>query len=310
MSSKLKTSVLALGLMGVLGGGLAFAQTAPATPEAAPEATTEAAPAPAVTIPEILQGDAFADVESSQGRRGGMFVQGSLTESGKDFQAMVNSDGQLMGIRTAEGSALPQSVIDALLPETARANPILGEITELNAIGTRGGAVMVSGQAASGDKVRIGFDAEGELTQFMRGDHGKRDMGMNMGERGDRGNQGKRGMGDRGGDHAEQRGKGRGGEHGMMRGERGDRGQMRPREGQMAPREGAQMGPREGAATPPAPIDEASLRSAVEAAGYTELGAIAPTPGRGITIEALNPQGEEVVIVVSPKGEVMRESAR
>ena len=78
----------------------------------------------------------------------------------------------------------------------------------------------------------------------------------------------------------------------------------------MAPREGAQMGPREGAGTPPAPIDEASLRSADEAAGYTELGAIAPTPGRGITIEALNPQGEEVVIVVSPKGEVMRESAR
>lgn len=297
MSSKLKTSVLALGLMGVLGGGLAFAQTAPATTEAAPEATTEAAPAASVTIPEILQGDAFADVESRQGRRGGMFVQGSLTESGKDFQAMVNSDGELMGIRTAEGSALPQSVIDSLLPDAARANPILGEITELNAIGTRDGAVMVSGQDASGDDVRMGFDAEGELVRFMRGEHGKRDMGMNMGDRG------KRGMGDRGGDHAEQRGKGRGGDHGM----RGERGRMGPRDGEMR-----QMGPREGAAgTPPAPIDEAALRSTIEAAGYSELGDLNRTPrGAGVVIEALNPLGEEVVIVVTPTGEIMRESAR
>lgn len=281
MSSTLKTSVLALGLMGVLGGGLAFAQTvAPAT---------EAAPAAAqVQIPAILQGDGFADVQAKPGRRGGLFVEGSLTATGKDFDAMVNSDGNLVGMRTAAGAALPQSVIDALLPEAARANPILSEIAVLNAIGSRDGAVMVGGQDASGDEVRIGFAADGELVHFDRGERAKRGKGMG----GDRDGKGPRGdRGDKGG-----------------RGDHGDHGRMGPRDG--GSRDG---GPRDGGARnggqPPAPVDEAALRSAVEGAGYTELGDIARAD-RGLAIEALNPQGEAVLVIVTPSGEVVRETAR
>lgn len=288
MSSKLKTSVLALGLMGVLGSGLAFAQTAPAAPEAVP------APAAEVQIPEILQGSGFADVESKAGPRGGLFVEGSLAETGKDFDAIVNAEGNLVGMRTAEGSALPQAVVNALLPEAARSNPILSEIAQLNAIGSRDGAVMVGGQDASGDDVRIGFDAGGELVHFDRGEHGKRGkgFGMGMGDRDGHGPRGERG------DHGDRGGKGRGGDH-------GDHGRMGPRDGG-GPRGD---GPREGAAPPPPPVDEAALRSAVEGAGYTGLGDIARAD-RGLAIEAVNPQGEEVVIIVTPTGEVMRETAR
>lgn len=287
MSSKLKTSVLAFGLMGVLGSGLAFAQTAPATTAPA----TDAAPAPAadVQIPEILQGSGFADVETKPGRRGGLFVEGSLAETGKDFDAMVNAEGKLVGMRTAEGSALPQAVVDALLPEAARANPILSEIAQLNAIGSRDGAVMVGGQDASGDDVRIGFDAEGELVHFDRGEHGKRGKGMGMGDREGHGPRGERG------DHGDRGGKGRGGDH-------GDHDRMGPRDGD-GPRGD---GPREGAAPP---VDEAALRSAIEGAGYTELGEIARAD-RGLAVEALNPQGEAVLVIVTPSGEVVRETAR
>lgn len=267
MSSKLKTSALTLSLMGVLSTGIAAAQDAPATDTPAVQGQTGTVE---LAIPELLQDDAFADVESRSGRRGGLMIEGSIVESGKDFDAMVNSDGELVGIRTAEGSALPVAVVEALLPEAARANPVLSEITELNAIGTRNGAVMIGGQDAAGDQVRIGFDAEGQLQHFDRGERGgKRMRGDSHGARGAK----------RGGD-----------DHGQRDG--------RARRGG------------EGATPMPPPVDEAALRSAVEAAGYTDLGETLQGRGRGIAIDAVNPQGETVTVFVSPRGEVIRETAR
>ncbi|WBU61161.1 hypothetical protein [Paracoccus albus] len=301
MSSKLKPSILVLSLMGVLGGGMAVAQTAPASPDADADAPATTAPADAaeseaqVQVPQLFQSDDFADVETRPGPRGGLFVGGSIAETGKDFDAIVSRDGELMGVRTAEGSALPQALMDELLPEAARAHPIMSEIAELNTIGRRGGAVMIGGQAASGDEVRIGFDEDGELMRFERGDHGDR---------------GKRGFGK----HGERGEKGQRGYHGD-RSERGDRDGDRDRMGQRdgGPHEGGQsQGGPDGRPQPgqsPAPVDEAAIRSAVEGAGYSELGEFSPNP-RGASFEALNPQGEEVVVFVTPEGEVVRETAR
>ncbi len=288
MSSKMKISALALGLMGVLGGNMAYAQTAPAAPEQTP-APAPAAPAPAPVAPavpqtpEILQGDGFSNVEAKPGRRGGIVIEGTLTETGKDFDAIGDGNGNLLGIRTAEGSSLPQSVIDALLPEAARGNPILAEIAALHAIGGRDGAVMLGGQDAAGNDVRVGFDAEGELVLFNRGEFAKRWMRDGYGPRGDDdGWRGSRGEGD----HHGKRGHREGGPR-----ERGSWGDA-PREGDQKP-----------------PVDEAAIRSAVEAAGYTELGTLNASR-RGIAVEALNPQGEAVLLVLTPKGEVVRETAR
>ena len=304
MSSKLKSSILVFSLMGALGGGMAVAQTAPATPDTDADAPATTAPADTaealVQVPEFFQSDDFADVESRPGPRGGLFVDGSIAETGKDFDAIVSSEGELMGVRTAEGSALPQALVDELLPEAARAHPIMSEITELSAIGSRGGAVMIGGQDASGDDVRIGFDEDGELMRFERGEHGDR---------------GKRGFGK----HGERDDKGQRGYH-DEKSERGDHGGDRDRMGarDSGPRDG---GPRDGGqpqggpddrpqpGQSPAPVDEAAIRSAVEGAGYSELGEFSPNP-RGASFEALNPQGEEVVVFVTPEGEVVRETAR
>lgn len=220
-------------------------------------------------------------------------VEGTIVETGKNFDAMVNSDGELVGMRTAEGSALPASVLEALLPEAVRGNAVLAEIDTVSAIGSRDGAVMAAGQDAEGEKVRIAFDAEGELVHFNRGDDRGGRGGHGMDDRGGKGPRGDRG-GERG-DH------GHGGKHGD-KGPRGDRGGDRG--GERGGDRGGDRGP------DAAPVDEAAVRSAVEGAGYTDLGDLSDARGRGIAIEAVNPQGEEVLVIVNPEGEVMRETAR
>ena len=296
MSMKLKTSVLTLALAGLLGpavvGGAVGIISAPALAQTAPdgqaggETGAEASGTAEQAIPELLQGDAFADVEARPGPRGARIVTGSIADTGKDFDAILSRDGTLLGIRTAEGSSLPQAVRDALLPEAARANPVLSEIAEMNAIGRRNGAVMASGQDASGDKVRVGFDAEGELVLFTRGarsDH----AGPWMSGRGNWSGDGMRPRGD-----MAPHGKGPHGERGARKAPPRDRDARQDR----APR--------------PAPaVDEAALRAALEGAGYREAGEIRPGP-RGVVIDAVNPQGEEVTVFATPDGEVMRETAR
>lgn len=295
MSSKLKASVAAMALLAILGPGLVQAQTAP-TPAEPPAATAPAT----VALPEILQGDAFTEVTSRLGRRGGLMVEGTIAETGKSFDAMVNGEGQLVGMRTAEGAALPAAVVEALLPEAARTSPILPEIAVLNAIGVRDGAVMAAGQDASGEDVRLGFSAEGELMHFDRGERDGREgragwMGRDGGPRGDRGGfHGDKGRHGDHGDHGERGDKGPRGE----RGDRGDRGEG-----------GAPEGRRGGDMPPPPPIDEAALRGALETGGYTAVEDLRPTPD-GIVVEATNPQGEDVLVVVTPAGEVVRETAR
>lgn len=300
MSSKLKASVAGMALLAMLGAGLANAQTAPAPAEAPAEAPAATAPAPAaeaVALPEILQGSAFTDVTSRPGPRGGLMVEGTIAETGKSFDALVNGEGALIGMRTADGAALPAAVVESLLPEAARANAILPEITALSAIGQRDGAVMASGQDASGEDVRIGFDAEGQLMHFSRGDREGRGGWMGRdGHRGERGDHG-----DRGGKHGKHGDKG-------PRGERGERGGDGDRGGDHEGR-----GDREGRGPAPegagAPMDEAAVRGALETGGYTALADMRPSP-EGVVVEATNPQGEDVLVMVSPEGEVVRETAR
>lgn len=300
MSSKLKASVAGMALLAMLGAGLANAQTAPAPAEAPAEAPAATAPAPAeapaeaVALPEILQGSAFTDVTSRPGPRGGLLVEGTIAETGKSFDALVNGEGALIGMRTADGAALPAGIVESLLPEAARANPILPEITALSAIGQRDGAVMASGQDASGEDVRVGFDAEGQLMHFNRGDREGRGGWMGRdGHRGERGDHG-----DRGGKHGKHGDKGPRGE----RGDRGDRGG-----------DGEGRGDREGRGPAPegagAPVDEAAVRGALETGGYTALADMRPSAD-GIVVEATNPQGEDVLVMVTPTGEVVRETAR
>lgn len=303
---------------------------APATESPAPSAPSDGAPGSvsgSAQIPQILQGDGFADVTSRQGPRGGMLVQGSIAATGKDFDAMIGRDGSLLGIRTAEGSSLPDELVNEMVPEAARSHPVTSEITELSAIGTRGDAVMLAGQDASGDEVRIGFDENGELIHFSRGEdrmgpggHGDK---MRDTMRGDK----MRGDGDRGpragGDRAPRDSGAR--EGGPRDAEPHDGGPRDggPRDG--GPRDGGRgdgprnVDPRDGAAggdaprpSPEesgAPSEEGALRGDLEDAGYADLGRFVPTAD-GATVDAVNPQGEPVTLTLDAQGEVVEETAR
>ncbi|SDE29792.1 hypothetical protein SAMN05421538_105186 [Paracoccus isoporae] len=286
------------------------ADIAPQTPQ-----TAEDEAGRADSLPQILQGDGFSDVTTRQGRRGGTLVQGVIAGTGKDFDAMLGPDGALRGIRTAEGSSLPDEVIGEMLLEAVRAHPVTAEIAELSAIGTRGEAVMLAGQDASGDAVRIGFDAAGELVHFSRGDDR-----MGPGGRGDEmGRDKKRGDGARHGGRTRDGWSRDGGPgDGERRGGGPRDGEPRggdPRDG--GPRDGGPRGdgPRDGAAVRPspdqggAPSEEAALRGEIESAGYTALGRFVPASD-GATLDATNPQGEPVTLRLNPQGEVVEETAR
>lgn len=278
----LRNPVSALAIMAVLGGA-AFAQTATTPPAAetpaveAPASNTPATAEPvtitADTMPDVLKVLDLTDLDIDAGRRGGTKIEGEMAD-GTEIEAMIDPAGNLRMVRADDDKPLPQSVIDALLPEAVRASSILAEMATIGGIGVMGDGVMVGGKDAAGENVRAAFANDGTLIRFGRGD----DM---------RGHGGK-------GDHGKHM-RGHGGKDGkdMRRGDRRGGGHDR--------------GSRSGQA--PAMLDDAAATTALADAGYTALGAITRDGSRTM-VEAVNPSGETVTVELNPNAQVVRETAR
>lgn len=236
-------------------------------------AEAPAAEAPATpTLPQALQALNLGDLQVKEGKRGGQRVEGALPD-GTKLKAFVDDQGNLRGAFTEDNKPLPKELADQLIPEAVRSQELLQQFATISgAFGDERG-VTVGGTDANGEKLRAGFTADGTLMRFGRGD----DMGRG-------GPEGRRG------DH----GPGKHGRHGDRgpRGEHGDRGHHG----------GAKM-------ERPAPLSDEAVTKAVTDAGYTELGAITRDGPRTI-VQAKNPQGEAVSVEVTPRGEVVRETAQ
>lgn len=172
----------ALAIIAVLGSGVAAtAQTeAPSAPTATQQG--DAAPAGRVTaetLPESLRALNLSDLEIQTGRRGHARVHGNLAD-GTQIDAVVDRDGALRGVRARDDAALPQSLIEAVLPQPVRANPIIEQFSLITGLGVMSKMVMVGGQDAEGQNLRAGFDQDGTLMRFGRGD----DRGPAMHQRG------------------------------------------------------------------------------------------------------------------------------
>lgn len=281
MSSKfLKLHVAALAMVAGL-GATAFAQDtqAPAGDQ----------------LPAVLNALNLQNVEAKQGPRGGRKIEGDLPGGG-EIEAFVDSDNNPVMVE-AEDVALPQSLIDALLPQSVRDSDILSQFAEIDRVGGRDGRFMVAGEDADGEDLRAGFDADGRLLRFGRGDddHGKRGWREHRNE-----------------DRADKRQGGRHGEmrHGEMR--QGEKRHEMRGEGRMrgdGPQgEGPQGdGPRSGGRMPM--VDTAALNDTLSGAGYSEITQPRPT-GPRLQLDAVNPAGEAVTLEVAPDGEVIREIAR
>ncbi|MDO5706668.1 MAG: hypothetical protein Q4G49_16580, partial [Paracoccus sp. (in: a-proteobacteria)] len=158
----------------------------------------------AETLPEALKALNLTDLDIRTGKRGSR-VTGKVAD-GTGINAMVGDDGTLRGVRAGDGAALPQTLVDTMLPAPVRGNAIIEQFATISGLGVMPDMVMIGGKDAEGQNLRAGFAPDGTLMRFGRGD----DRGPGMQGKHDRG--GKRGF--------DRRGHGRGEMHGDRMGQR------------------------------------------------------------------------------------------
>lgn len=232
---------------------------------AAPALAQDAA---APDLPAALNALNLQNVEIDQTRRGGRKVEGDLPDGG-EIDAFIDSQNNVMMVE-ADDVAMPQSLVEALLPQAVRDNDIMSQFAIIDRIGGRDGRFMVGGENADGQELRAGFDADGRLLRFGGEDDRRGMRGHRWGR----------------GDHGRMMGKGDWG-HGFRSGTGGGR----MGEGQMPP------------------IDTGPAIQSLNGAGYSELSSPRPA-GFRMLIDATNPAGEAVTVEVDPSGQVIRETAR
>lgn len=318
MVGKLTTSIALTALLAAF--------TIPAgAQETAPSAPAAEAPAETVVLPQILKDAGLTGVTSEKMRRNeGSRITGTLP-GGEQIGAMLDDKGELRGLRSmTDGKALPQALVDQLVPQNIRDNAILPQVGQLDAVFTGEQGVMLAGKDAQGNAVRAAFAPDGTLIRFGRGDDDRPGMGVKKGMDGQRGGP----DGDKGGKKGGKHGRRMGGDHdGKERGPRdadcGDKGMMRgmmdgrggPGNGDMPPPPPG-AGPGAGSAAPqqqgaidPAGAEAAQIRSALTEAGYQDIGQITRNGPRALAM-AVNPEGEPVLVELGREGVVLREVAR
>lgn len=221
-------------------------------------------------------------------RRGDMLGLKGEDKDGEELHLMFDLTGKLTGIAT-DDTAVPQDIVATLLPQTVRDSDIAAQFAVIDHVMSGSDRVMIGGEDADGEDLRAQFDMDGNLLRFGRGDDDRGDHRMH----GDR-----MGHGGHGG-HGEHGGPGKhGGKHGgKHEGKHGDhaRGPRHDDRGMMKGDE--------------APMDMDAVTTSLTEAGYTDLGKFR-RKGPGAAVSATNPDGEEVMLQLSPEGEVMRETAR
>ncbi|MGR3197979.1 MAG: hypothetical protein ACU0DM_04480, partial [Paracoccus sp. (in: a-proteobacteria)] len=91
---------------------------------------------------------------------------------------------------------LPQSIVEALLPQPVRDTQILSEFGMIEEIRTRDGRFDVKGEDADGVDLRASFDEAGNVLRFGRDDDDRRGGRGGPGRHGEHGH-GRPGKGDR-----------------------------------------------------------------------------------------------------------------
>ena len=296
----------------------AAAPTAAAPTTAAPAAAdTPAAPAAGAAVPAALSELGITDATVTEGRMGMQRVQGTLPD-GTAFRGALDAEGKLRMLRADEGKTLPADMAARLVPDAVRSAPIFAEFASVQGVGQGANRIMLFGSDAKGEPLRAAFSADGTLQQFGRGAMERAGKGMRDGKEkrggdgwhgkghGDRTGDGSRGKGDkdrqRDGDRRGDGSRGDGDGNGMTRGDG-------PRDGSgPAAGDGRAMGQGQPGAGM-AQLDDDGVRSLLADGGYTGVGTITRN-GPRTEAEAVNPEGENVTVTISPRGVVVRELAR
>lgn len=254
-----------------VGGGV-MAQTATQGDQSSASSSAETARS---ALPPELEALNLKNIESGI-RRGGIREIEGRTSDGIEIEARVDKSGKLLEVETDDGQ-IPQSLIDALLPQSIRDNEVIGQFAMIEEIGTRREMLGVKGEDAQGEDLFALFDQDGRLLRFGRDDDDDRRGGKMM--------------------HRE-------GRHGGPAHGDGDREKhMRRMAKQHAD---GDRGPRR---MPRVEFEPSKVNTQLSDAGYGEFGFL-QMKGPRILLDATNPQGESVTLELDPKGEIIRETAR
>lgn len=302
MSRNFRTPMALSAVLALLAGP-ALAQDAASPAAPTPPAAEAAAP---VALPPALQEAGLTDVTSKRGPRDGSRIEGKLPD-GSRIQAMLDAQGGLRGVKAQGEAMLPPALVARLVPQAVRDNAVYAELGSLRAVFTDERGVMLAGQDAQKNRVHAAFASDGTLLRFGRGDdddRGGKDRGKGWDK--DRGHDHGKRHGDR---HDDRRDNGRD----DRRGDRDGRGPGP--DAPPPPPPGAAPGAAPDAAPAPAPerqgsaVPRGALRQALTSAGYSQLGEIS-RDGARVMAQAVNPEGEPVLVELNPQGAVVREIAR
>ncbi|WP_405406117.1 hypothetical protein [Paracoccus sp. Ld10] len=225
-------------------------------------------------------------------------------EDDTEVQARFAPDNTLVQIAT-DGTALPQPIIDAMLPQAVRGNEIMAQFASIEGIMAEYGHFGVKGEDADGQEMRAAFDDAGTVLRFGRDDDRRDDRNGHNRDRGPRGDRpdgdGPRGDGPRGDGARGDRPHGDGprGDRHNGDGPRGDR-----------PNDGGNRGNgARGDMPPAAQLDAAAASQRLTEAGYSDLGTM-QQKGPRVMLDATNPDGETVTLELDRQGQLVRETAR
>lgn len=252
-----------------------------AGPVLAQEAAQPPVAVAAVTLPKALQDAGLTEVTSKPGRHDGTRIRGKLPD-GTQLEAMLDAQGALRGLRTRDEAALPPALVAQIVPQAVRDSAIFAEIGSLKGAFMDERGVMLIGQDAGQNRIRAAFAQDGTLLRFGRGDKEDgpgfdRDKGRRHGD-----------------DHRDGRhGKGR--DHDRREGHGDDA--PPPPEGMPAPQQQGAL------------VERGEVRLALTSAGYSRIGEITQE-GPRVIAQATNPEGEPVLVELSPEGRVLREINR
>lgn len=232
-------------------------------------------------LPDAVRGHEamglFARIQDIKTERGRIEIEG-YQQNGDDLELEFDAEGRLVAI-DADDTALPQSLVDALLPQAVLGSDVLGQFASIDEIKLHGeGRFRVEGRDETGQHVRVMVDQDGRLLRFGRDDGSRKGPGGWQ----ERGAHGER---DAHGDAPRARFHGEG---------------MRP-----DPRRSG--GPR--AEAPELAFDPVEVNQRLTEAGYSGFGLLRQD-GPRLVLEAQNPAGEPVTLELDSAGEVVRETAR
>lgn len=151
--AKFTSSAAILAIIASLGVA-AHAQTAPAQTTPATDAGS---------LPQPLSALNLGDLQIETKRDGLREIEG-VTADGVKIEAMIDMAGNVLEIEADDG-AVPQSLIEAYVPQAARDHAFMSNFTEVEEINLLPDLVVVNGNRENGDDVEAVFNRDNQLVK-------------------------------------------------------------------------------------------------------------------------------------------------